>query len=94
MGTQQSSQTNRLARSLGLLAATAGFVSLLSACAATTQGKVALQQETPSGQSAPTGAAQFLGSDASLLQPGAEGQLAYARTSVPMCSGARTRRSC
>jgi hypothetical protein len=36
-----------------------------------------MQQETPSGQSAPTGAAQFLGSDASLLQPGAQGQADY-----------------
>jgi hypothetical protein len=36
-----------------------------------------MQQETPTGQTAPTGAAQFLGSDASLLQPGAEGQAAY-----------------
>jgi Protein of unknown function (DUF3313) len=51
--------------------------SFMSACAATSQGQVALQQETPTGQAAPTGAAQFLGPDASLLQPGAEGQAAY-----------------
>jgi hypothetical protein len=38
---------------------------------------VALQQETPTGQDTPTGAAQFLGTDASLLQPGAEGQAAF-----------------
>jgi hypothetical protein len=50
---------------------------LFSACASTSQGQVALQQESSTGQSAPSGAAQFLGSDASLLQPGAEGQAAY-----------------
>src|SRR5262249_28298106 len=49
----------------------------LSACATTSQGQVALQQETPTGDSAPTGAVQFLGSDASLLQPGGEGRAAY-----------------
>jgi hypothetical protein len=54
------------------------LASVLSACgSATSQGQVALQQETPTGQAAPTGAAQFLGSDASLLQPGSEGQAAY-----------------
>jgi hypothetical protein len=69
--------------SLGLLAGAAALASVLSACAATSQGQVALQQETPAGQAAsggqaaPSGAAQFLGSDASLLQPGAEGQAAY-----------------
>jgi hypothetical protein len=36
-----------------------------------------MQQETPTGQVAPSGAAQFLGSDASLLQPGGEGQATY-----------------
>src|SRR5690242_684535 len=50
---------------------------LLNACASTSQGQVALQQESTTGQSAPSGAAQFLGSDASLLQAGAEGQAAY-----------------
>jgi hypothetical protein len=63
--------------SLALLAGAAVLASVLSACAATSQGQVALQQETPTGQTAPTGAAQFLGSDASLLQPGAEGQAAF-----------------
>jgi hypothetical protein len=53
------------------------LAAALSACSATSQGQVAMQQETPTGQTAPTGAAQFLGSDASLLQPGAEGQAAY-----------------
>jgi hypothetical protein len=33
--------------------------------------------KAPTGQNAPTGAAQFLGADASLLQPGAESQAAY-----------------
>jgi hypothetical protein len=68
---------NGLAMSLALLAGAAVLASVLSACAATTQGQVALQQETPTGQTAPTAAAQFLGSDASLLQPGAEGQADY-----------------
>ena len=63
--------------SLTLLAGAAILASVLSACAATSQGQVALQQETPTGQAAPTGAAQFLGTDASLLQPGAEGQAAF-----------------
>jgi len=63
--------------SFALLAGAAVLTSVLSACAATSQGQVALQQETPTGQTAPTGAAQFLGSDASLLQPGAEGQAAF-----------------
>jgi hypothetical protein len=49
----------------------------LSACSATSQGQVALQQQSPTGQAVPTGPAQFLGTDASLLQPGAEGQADY-----------------
>src|SRR6266581_1865709 len=75
--TKRSSRVNGFAMSLALLAGAAVLASVLSACAATTQGQVAMQQETPAGQAAPTGAAQFLGSDASLLQPGAEGQAAY-----------------
>jgi len=69
--------------SLGLLAGAILLTSALSACSATSQGQVALQQEPPAGQAAsggqaaPSGPAQFLGSDASLLQPGAEGQAAY-----------------
>jgi len=66
-----------LTGSLALLAGAAALASILSACSTTSQGQVALQQETPAGQSAPSGAAQFLGSDASLLQPGAEGQAAW-----------------
>lgn len=49
----------------------------LSACSSTSQGQVALQQQTPTGGEAPSAAAQFLGSDASLLHPGSEGQAAY-----------------
>src|SRR5260221_8976691 len=75
--TKRSSRANGFAMSLALLAGAAVLASVLSACAATTQGQVAMQQETPAGQAAPTGAAQFLGSDASLLQPGAEGQAPY-----------------
>jgi hypothetical protein len=83
MRIESSSRANGLAMSLGLLAGAAVLASLLAACAATSQGQVALQQPAPAGQaasggqSAPSGAAQFLGSDASLLQPGAEGQAAY-----------------
>jgi Protein of unknown function (DUF3313) len=77
METKRSSKVNGLAMSLALLAGAAILASVLSACAATSQGQVALQQETPTGQAAPTGAAQFLGTDASLLQPGAEGQAAF-----------------
>ena len=62
---------------LALFARAAALASVLYACAATTQGQLALQQETPTGQTASTGAAQFLGTDASLLQPGAEGQADY-----------------
>jgi Protein of unknown function (DUF3313) len=75
--TKRSSRLNELAVSLGLLGGAAVLASFLSACSATSQGQVALQQETPTGQTAPTGAAQFLGSDAALLQPGAEGQAAF-----------------
>ena len=77
METKRSSRLSGLAMLLALLAGAAVLASVLSACAATSQGQVALQQETPTGQPAPTGSAQFLGSDASLLQPGAEGQAAY-----------------
>jgi hypothetical protein len=68
--------------SFGLLAGAAVLASVLASCAATSQGQVALQQPpagqaASGGQAAPSGAAQFLGSDASLLQPGAEGQAAY-----------------
>ena len=77
MKTKQSSRMGGLAMSLGLFAGVVVLVSVLYSCAATSQGQVALEQTAPTGQAAPTGAAQFLGSDASLLQPGAEGQAAY-----------------
>jgi hypothetical protein len=63
--------------SLGLLAGAAFLAGAMSGCSATSQGQVSMQQETPIGQQAPSGAAQFLGSDAALLQPGSEGQAAY-----------------
>jgi hypothetical protein len=77
MRAKQSLRSNELAMSLGLLAGAILWAVALSGCATTSQGQVALQQETPGGQSAPTAATQFLGSDASLLQPGGEGQAAY-----------------
>ncbi len=64
-------------RTLALVMGGAALAVLLNACASTSQGEVQMQQPTPSGQTAPSGAAQFLGSDASLLQPGGEGQAAY-----------------
>ena len=73
----RSSQVSGLAMALALLAGATVVAIVLSACAATSQGQVALRQETSTGQAAPTGAAQFLGSDAALLKPGAEGQAAY-----------------
>jgi Protein of unknown function (DUF3313) len=77
MKTERSLRVRELPMSFGTLAGVILLTCVLSACSATSQGQVALQQETPAGQAAPTGAAQFLGSDASLLQPGAEGQAAY-----------------
>src|SRR5271170_4497610 len=78
MRAKRSSRGTGLTKTLALLAGSMFLGSFLSACgSSTSQGQVALQQETPTGQSAPTGAAQFLGADASLLQPGAEGQAAY-----------------
>src|ERR1700751_2764118 len=71
---------SRVIRSLTSFTAVFGaaaLAGLLASCSSTSQGQVALQQETPTGQTDPTGAAQFLGSDAALLQPGAEGQAAY-----------------
>ena len=77
MRTKRSSRVSGLAMPFALIAGGMFLASLLSACAATSQGQVALQQQTSTGQPAPSGAAQFLGSDASLLQAGAEGQAAY-----------------
>ncbi len=83
MKIESSSRANGLAMWLGLLAGAAFLASVLAACAATSQGQVALQQPPAAAQAASgaqpasSGAAQFLGSDASLLQPGAEGQAAY-----------------
>jgi len=83
MNTKRSSRATGLTMSLGRLAGAVILAGALSACSATSQGKVELQPEPPagatasSGQPAPSGPAQFLGADASLLQPGAEGQAAY-----------------
>jgi Protein of unknown function (DUF3313) len=83
MRMKRSSRVNGFAMSLASVAGAAVLASVLSACAATSQGQVALQPEAPAGQAAtgsqptPSAAAQFLGSDASLLQPGAEGQAAF-----------------
>jgi hypothetical protein len=77
MKAQRSFGLSGLARSLAVAAVTVALAILFSACATTSQGQVALQKETPTGQSAPTAAVQFLGSDASLLQPGGEGRAAY-----------------
>ena len=77
MKSQRHSLTARLLTLLPLLAMTAGIPAIIAGCASSSQGQVALQQESPTGQAGPTAAAQFLGSDASLLQPGAEGQAAY-----------------
>src|ERR1700752_1704115 len=66
------------ATSLLLIAVAAMLMSSLNGCcSATRQEQVAVQQTTPTGQTAPTDAAQFLGSDSALLQPGAEGQAAW-----------------
>ncbi len=67
---------------MSCLTAGAAILALsLSACgSATSQQQVALQQTTPTGAAAPSAAAQFLGTDASLLQPGAEGQAAWIYT--------------
>jgi Protein of unknown function (DUF3313) len=71
-------KTSTLAVSLGLLAGAVLLTNALSACgSATSQEQVSLQQTTPTGQTAPSAAAQFLGSDASLLQPGGEGKAAW-----------------
>ena len=83
MKIESSSRTNGLAMWLGLMAGAAVLASVLAACAATSQGQVSLQQPPAAAQAASgaqpasSGAAQFLGSDVALLQPGAEGQAAY-----------------
>ncbi len=52
--------------------------ALLSGCgSASVESQPALAEQTSSGESVPSGATQFLGREASLLQPGSEGQAAY-----------------
>jgi len=77
MNTKRSSPLSSLLTMLAAGSGAAIFAIALSACSATSQGQVALQQESSTGQETPSAAAQFLGSDASLLQPGSEGQAAY-----------------
>jgi len=75
-------ERGRWAKSLLLIAGAGMLVGTLSACGSvTSQQRVALERETLTGQTAPTGGAQFLGSDASLLKPGAKGEAAWVYTS-------------
>jgi hypothetical protein len=84
---------NGLAKSLALATGVAVLAFLASACTATSQAPVQIQQATPTGEMAPTGAAQFLGTDASLLQPEPRGRRPTC-TLTPTCSGTITKRSC
>jgi hypothetical protein len=77
MKTQQPERQIGLARSFASVTGATVLAILVNGCATTSQGEVQMQQETPTGQTAPSGAAQFLGTDASLLQPGGEGQAAF-----------------
>jgi len=78
MRTRQSLRITGVTTALALIAGGLFLTSFIAACgSATNQGQVQLQQQTPAGEAAPSGAAQFLGSDASLLQPGGEGKAAY-----------------
>jgi len=74
---RKSSHTRFSAPSTALLPASLLLVGVLSACSATEQAQPSLAQETPSGQTMPSAASEFLGSGASLLRPGGEGQAAY-----------------
>jgi hypothetical protein len=64
---------NRQTRSITLLVALTFFLGLTAGCAKTVSEQAAVEKQVESGQSAANG---FLGSDASLLQPGQEGQAA------------------
>ena len=92
--TKRSSRVNGLAMSLALLAGAAVLASVLSACAATTQGQVALQQQTPTGQTDPRPVQR----SPSAVTPRCFSPAPRARppmcTSTPTCSGATTKRSC
>jgi hypothetical protein len=76
-------ERRRWAKSVLLIAGAGMLVGTLSACGSvTSQQKVAVQREALTGQTTPSGGAQFLGSeDASLLKPGAEGEAAWVYTS-------------
>ncbi len=78
MSMARPSKTSALTIWLGLLAGVAFVSGALSACgSATSQEQVSLQQAAPTGETAPSAAAQFLGSDTSLLQPGGEDKAAW-----------------
>jgi hypothetical protein len=75
-------ERRRWAKSVLLIAGAGMLVGTLCACGSvTSQQKVALQRESLTGQTTPSGGAQFLGrEDASLLKPGAEGEAAWVYT--------------
>lgn len=74
----RKSSCTRFSASIALLTAGVLLVGLLSACGqATEQAQPSLTQETPSGQTVPSAASEFLGSDASLLRPAGHGRAAY-----------------
>jgi hypothetical protein len=75
-------ERRRWAKSLLSIAGAGMLVGTLYGCGSvTSQQRVALQHETSTGQSTPSGGAQFLGSeDTSLLKPGAEGEPAWVYT--------------
>lgn len=75
---ERVSRMKRAGAAIGWVAGGLLLASLLSACgSASVQAQPEVAPVTPTGESAPTGAGQFLGSDASLLKPGGEGQAAY-----------------
>lgn len=77
-GSKASSRVGRAGMVVGFSLGGLLLAVFLSACgSASVQAQPKLTEATPSGASAPSGASQFLGTDASLLQPGAEGQAAY-----------------
>lgn len=88
-------ERRRWAKSLLSIAGAGMLMGALYGCGSvTSQQRVALQHETSTGQTTPSGGAQFLGSeDTSLLKPGAEGEAAWVYSS-PNVQWATTKRSC
>ncbi|MGO9452277.1 MAG: DUF3313 domain-containing protein [Candidatus Binataceae bacterium] len=71
-------KTLRASAPFAALAIAVLSAAALSGCGTvSTQVPVSLTQETASGQTVPSAASDFLGSDASLLQPGSEGEANY-----------------